>query len=95
MATDSTLIESGKVPRKTTRQLFKDLRLYAMIAVPADICFFLVLKERPGPNGYVGVQAVPFILMLAYINAAAGWLTTLLLRISADSRQKQSDQVSI
>ena len=73
----------------------RQLWLGVIIAVLADVCFFFLLRHPPGPNGYVGVQVLFLVLMSAYINSAGFWAAKLLFPISADSRPKQPDQVSI
>ena len=73
----------------SVRHLLTRSGLYLVIAVPGLVCLVFLLRERPGPNGYAGIQVLPLVLMITYINALELYLSQLLTPVPRDRKLNQ------
>jgi hypothetical protein len=87
------MASTEKFSRVPMRHLLKRLGLYVIIVIPGDVCFFFLLRQRPGPDGYVGIQVLFLVVVITYINSSALWLERLLMP-DPPTRGLKSDQVS-
>ena len=79
--------------KSSVKQLLRISCLFLIIVIPGDVCLFFLLRQRPGPGGYVGIQVLFLIVVITYVNSSALWLSRLLMPDPRDLRLK-SDQIS-
>ena len=79
--------------RSPLQRVLKRICLFVMIAIPGDVCFLFLLRQKPGPDGYVGIQILFLTVVVTYINASGTFLSHILMP-EPPTRDRKLNQVS-